>query len=92
MLRITTVPRPRGAPTLLLEGRLIGPWVEELHRTAASTGAATAIDLGGVTFADDDGVTALRRLRSAGAVLVGASAFLAALIDSDGRATTRDVR
>ena len=90
MLRITVLPRPAGGPTLLLEGRLIGAWVQELRRTTETLAAGTTIDLGAVEFADADGVSALRRLRAAGVALVGASGFLATLIDADGGAE-RDV-
>jgi hypothetical protein len=90
MLRITTVTRPTGGQALLLEGRLIGPWVDELRRAAADIAAGTAIDLHAVEFADADGVTVLRRLREKGAVLLGPSGYLAALIEADGGAD-RDV-
>jgi hypothetical protein len=85
MLRITTTLRPAGGRSLLLEGRLIGPWVDELRRTAANVAGGTTIDLHAVEFADADGVTALRQLRSAGALLVGASGYLVALIGTEGR-------
>jgi hypothetical protein len=83
MLRITKRTPPNGDPTFVLEGRLVGPWVGELRRTVAEVEGKTSIDLAGVTFADADGVAALRAFRGAGAELVGASGFLAALIGVD---------
>ena len=73
----------QGRPVLLLEGRLVGPWVAELRRTVAEVDGPTSIDLAGVTFADAEGVAALRALRGEGTALVGASGFLAALIGVD---------
>ena len=84
MLRISKSELPDGAHTLVVEGRLMGPWVAELHRALAETGAPAAMDLAGLAFADADGVAALRALGRAGTKLVGASAFLAALIGVDG--------
>jgi hypothetical protein len=83
MLRITKLSRPNGRPVLMLEGRLVGPWVAELRRTVAEVDGPRAVDLAGVTFADEEGVAALRAIRGAGADLVGASGFLAALIGGD---------
>ena len=85
MLKISqpspTVP-PSARALLLLEGRLVGPWVAELRGAAAAAGGPPALDLdlAGVTFADDDGVAALRALRRDGARLMGASGFLIALL------------
>ena len=83
MLRITKQSPPNGRPVLVLEGRLVGPWVGELRRTVAEGDGQRSVDLTGVTFADAEGVAALRALRSAGTELVGASGFLAALIGVD---------
>ena len=85
MLRISQQVPPTGRPVLLLEGRLVGPWVAELRGAAAAAGGAALVDLdlAGVTFADDHGVEVLRDLRGAGARLVRASAFLAALIGAE---------
>ena len=56
-----------------LEGRLIGPWVQELEQswqTAESvrSGRAVVFDLNDVTFIDDSGRDLLGRLSSAGVV------------------------
>lgn len=90
MLRITKQTPPNSRPVLVLEGRLVGAWVGELRRTAAEVDGEKSVDLAGVTFADADGVAALRLLRRSGADLVGASGFLAALIGGDDGAERRD--
>jgi hypothetical protein len=83
MLRITQQNPPNGRPVLVLEGRLVGPWVAELRQAVAEVESPRAVDLAGVTYADADGVAALRAFRGAGTDLVGASGFLAALIGVD---------
>jgi ABC-type transporter Mla MlaB component len=74
LLKIT---RQRGAAPhavwLVLEGRLAGPWVEELkaycHELSVNQCRCTKIDLGGVTFIDADGTVLLTRLWEEGAEL-----------------------
>ncbi|MDH5741286.1 MAG: hypothetical protein OEY77_13270 [Nitrospira sp.] len=74
MLKIT---RQRSAAPhavwLVLEGRLAGPWVEELkaycHELSVNQCRCTKIDLGGVTFIDADGTVLLTRLWEEGAEL-----------------------
>lgn len=83
MLRITRTSRPPAERLLLLEGRLIGPWVAELRRTFLEFEGTTTVDLTGVSFADEEGVDALRQLRASGAALTGVSQFLAALMGAD---------
>jgi ABC-type transporter Mla MlaB component len=83
MLRITKQSLPNDRTTLVLEGRLVGPWVAELRRAVEEVGGEAALDLAGVTFADTEGVAALRTLQRGGTSLVGASGFLVALIGVD---------
>lgn len=92
MLRITRLVRRPAERLLLLEGRLIGPWVAELRRTFSEVESPTTVDLAGVSFADEDGVNTLRQLRVLGAKLAGASQFLAALIGADGADDATDGR
>ena len=74
MLRITgqqdTV---RDSMSLILEGRLAGPWVEELnsywHQMSVDQQSHTVIDLTGVTFIDSTGKTLLTGLWQQGAEL-----------------------
>ncbi len=59
--------------SLLLEGRLAGPWVEELNgycrKMAEAHQRCTVIDLTGVTFIDATGKALLTRLWKRGAEL-----------------------
>lgn len=74
MLRITVTKNPRG-PTLLLEGRLCGDWVDEVSacwQGLLTTHAARSIrvDLDGVTFIDAAGRALIRAMHAHGASLV----------------------
>lgn len=59
--------------TLVLEGRLAGPWVEELsaswHQISPEQQCGATIDLAGVTFIDVRGKALLARLWRQGAEL-----------------------
>ena len=80
MLRIVSLTDGHGTATLVLEGQLIGPWVEELRRVGdealASVGGLT-LDLRGVTFIDRDGVEVVRSLAGRHAVITNSSLFVA---------------
>ena len=83
MLRIT---RQSGTDrdTLLLEGKLLKEWIEELEETLVETGrdaAAIALDLSGLRFVDEEAARFLREFRRRGASLLAASPFVSALID-----------
>lgn len=80
MLRISTIPSTNGAVTLRVEGRVIGPWVEELRRSCEDTLATNArltLDLSAVSFIDRDAVKLFRDLRGRHVVLLNCSGFLA---------------
>ena len=77
MLRITNGTRREGA-TLVLEGRLTGPWVDELARcwkalTATRDARSVNVDLDGVTFIDAGGRALLRAMHEEGATLAACS-------------------
>lgn len=74
MLKITEQRSPEAnSVSLTLEGRLFGPWVEELNaccqRLSLSQGSPAMIDLTGVTFIDADGRALLAGLWREGAEL-----------------------
>jgi hypothetical protein len=83
VLRITRL-NPGERPAILkLEGRLHGAWVAELGRVAqlsADEPSSLLLDVVNVSFADGDGVEALRTLLARGAGFRGASAFLMQLV------------
>ena len=71
MLRITADERPR-VLSFRLEGRLEGPWVEELEKcwrgmVARAGTPALRVDLKGVTFVDAAGKAQLTAMRRQGA-------------------------
>ena len=87
MLRIT--PRPRdGFETLVVEGRLVGPWVAELRRAAEETlerSGRLELHLAGVRFAGPEGASLLRELVSRGASVLQSSHFVDALLRPEPR-------
>lgn len=63
MLRISCLETSDRDLTLCLEGRVVGPWVEELRRAyedARGRGAHVTLDLGDVLFLDRDAIALLR--------------------------------
>ncbi len=84
MLRITKAVR-EGRDVIVLEGRLIGRWVDELERTCrGGSSLPPVLVLSGVTFADPRGVSVLRRIRARGAELERTSTFLEELLRAAG--------
>lgn len=76
MLRISTTTNDNKL-TLKLDGRLVGPWVDELRKTVFTTDASTLsleIDVSDLTYADDEGERALCWLYKMGAIFRGKGA------------------
>jgi ABC-type transporter Mla MlaB component len=85
MLKIEVAERRRDRVTLRLEGRLVGPWVEEVRRTCEpflGDGPALTLDFSRVSFVDRDGVALCRRLRQRHATLRHCSPFVKEQIDA----------
>ena len=85
MLRLRTLSR-NGQTVLVLEGRLTGPWVDELARCWATLreeklGAPIRVDLEGVTFVSAAGKALLARLHDDGALLTARSPMTSAMIE-----------
>jgi hypothetical protein len=81
MLRITVVESSTIAVTLRVEGRITGPWVEEL-RTACAVHTSPddvqlSLELADISFADNAGIALLRELRNRGVGFIRATPFLA---------------
>lgn len=88
MLRITRE-GDSDSPTLRLEGRIVGPWVEVLRKAWNESVVplerrTVAIDLGEVSFADRDGRALLLELQANGAVLNGISEFMRRILAGSG--------
>ena len=80
MLRIDVIERDDQA-VLMLEGRVVGAWVDEVRRScrdALRRAAAVTLDLGAVSFVDADGVVLLRELASRRGALANTTPFVAA--------------
>jgi hypothetical protein len=79
MLKISQTRSANRGVTLRFKGRLVGPWIGEACKTCEkilAEGCALKLDLGGVDFADRDGVAFLNKLISSGVKLSGCSLFV----------------
>ena len=79
MLKISEANASSLPAVLILEGRLGGPWVDELRRaceTILGEGKHLTLNLENMSFADSDGITALLELRRRGVVLESYSPFV----------------
>lgn len=69
MLKISQAGKINRSVTLKLEGRVVGPWVDELKQVCeplVKSGCSLSLDLAEVTFADEGGVALLVNLRARG--------------------------
>jgi hypothetical protein len=87
MLRITVVESSARVVTLRVEGRIAGPWVEEL-RTACNVHTRPGpvqlnLELDDVSFVDAAGVACLEELREQGVGFFPVSPFLTELFKND---------
>src|SRR5882672_1521946 len=85
MLRIT-INNVAQTPSLVVEGKLVGPWVKELEKLwesmlATEPSWAMVVDLTAMTFVDSDGRELLTRMRRQGAMLVSAGVLMNAIAD-----------
>ena len=79
MLKITSI-CDSNLVTLKVEGKLLGPWVEELRIACSQTEAAshhTRLDLSNVTYLDVAGFDLLQELLHRGVVIAACSSFVA---------------
>jgi hypothetical protein len=72
MLRIS-----KANECLVVEGRVAGPYVDELARALGDAAGMNAIDVSGVGYVDAAGARLLRRLVKQGIAIRGSSAFVA---------------
>ena len=85
MMKITT--HLNGESTVLrLEGRLAGPWVQELERCwDATVGASTrhllSVDLSAVTYVDSEGKNLLKKIHKQGAKLVASGCLTTCIVN-----------
>jgi hypothetical protein len=94
MLRITVHDIPPSL-TFQLEGKLAGPWVQELERCWQSTGASwrrptLRVDLTAVTFIDAAGRACLAAMHGQGAELIAADCLTREIVAEIARARKRE--
>lgn len=85
MLRITAISNETSSTMVRLEGKLLGPWVEEVRHTCAALSPKHPLhlDLAAVTFVDAAGARLLYDLLEQGAVLAASSGFVTALLERE---------
>lgn len=80
-----TIFQQKNMAVIKVEGRLSGPWVEELARSwerLAETGAERlVIELAGVSFIDEEGKKLLKRIAQAGTKLEAAGCLTRAIVE-----------
>lgn len=79
MLRIVAAGNPGTSTTLTVEGRVVGPWVDELRGSCQRilvTGAELTLDLQEVAFVERDGLELLQSLVDRGVTVVNCPAFV----------------
>ena len=84
MLKITRQTSSKSV-MLVLEGRLAGPWVDELERSwrenRSLSSSTLVIDLTGVTFIDQEAKTVLAHMCREGAELVAAGCCTKSIVE-----------
>ena len=95
MLKITQQRDPASeAASLILEGRLAGPWVDELdtcwRQLATDSSGGFMVDLTGVTFVDAKGKSLLIRMWEGGAEFRAAGCLTRCLIEEITKAGCTD--
>jgi hypothetical protein len=84
MLRITIHDKPR-VTSFVIEGKLVGPWVEELEKCwesvlATEPSSTILVNLTAVTFIDYEGRELLTRMRRLGVRLESAGLVMDAIV------------
>ncbi len=83
MLRLTRIGEAHLAQRIKLEGKLLGPWVEEVRQACLGCTVSfrrTSLDLSTVTFVDAAGERLLRDLIGQGIKVSACSAYVAELL------------
>ena len=81
MLRIHISDAAREIATIRLEGRVIGPWVDEVRSVCEGIlahGTRLVLDLSAVAFVGQEGIELFRALRDRHVVLRNCSPFVGA--------------
>jgi len=80
-MRITVVESSTETVRLRVEGRVTGPWVDELRRTcevqALEDRIQLTLDLADLSFADAKGIELLKELKNGGVILSRPASWIA---------------
>jgi len=88
VLLITDMRESEGSCRMELQGRLIGPWVDELRRVAGeatSRCCRVVLDLSALSFVDGGGVALLREHADSGSRYDGVARYVAVMLEPSGR-------
>ena len=83
MLRISLAGTPSGTACMQLQGRLVGPWVEEFQTAVSALETPLRLlqlDLSSVQFVDVEGIALLQHLLRQGVQLIAVSPFVRELL------------
>ena len=86
MLKITEIVQSDSGRTFKLEGKLLGPWVDELRNACTQPLdrlEQVGLDLAAVTFVNAAGAKLLRELIRQGIIITRCSAFVAELLHAE---------
>jgi hypothetical protein len=86
VLKITEIAQDDAGRTFKLEGRLLGPWVDELRNVCTQPLERleqVGLDLAAVTFVTAAGAELLRGLIRQGIIITRCSAFVAELLHAE---------
>ena len=86
MLKISEIARNDSGRTFKLEGKLLGPWVDELRNVCTQPLERleqVGLDLAAVTFVNAAGTELLRKLIRQGIIITQCSAFVAELLHAE---------
>jgi hypothetical protein len=86
VLKITEMARNDSGRTFKLEGKLLGPWVDELRNVCTQPldrAEQVGLDLAAVTFVNVAGAELLRELIRQGIIITQCSAFVAELLHAE---------
>jgi hypothetical protein len=87
VLKITETARNDSSRTFKIEGKLLGPWVDELRNVCTQPldrAEQVGLDLAAVTFVNAAGTELLRELIRKGIIITQCSAFVAELLHAEG--------
>jgi anti-anti-sigma regulatory factor len=90
MLRMTHAESGR-VTTIFVEGKILAPWVPEVHAAIAAipSGRQYRLDVAGVTFVDSAGARLLATLQRDGVEIASCSQFIAGLMKRAARNALR---